>query len=362
MMPTPVNPELDRLLEDDSPVRAPRTPIDLYRDDDFLLPDPDLLAHTQHLAAIDRLNEDKSIYPRFHTLESVHEMTGSFAPEELLVIAGDVGNGKSLLCQNLFDDQVRHEVPTLYIGTEQSPEVLKIKHACIRCGVSPRLMLKPENDDVHTMAYEAAMDAVQTELNWINSPEVRSLAFYATTEYVNRAELTKWISGGVREYGVEFYIVDHIDQVDHGAGANAVSELTQTIQLLHNLNRQHRMAGVIASQIKRRQDALAKHAPPDVSDLAGAAGKERIMAIGLGVWRPLRTDLSVKQLRELKKETSLGRKSGDRIYQSDTMGVRLLKDRLGVCPGKQVFLHVGKGGKLSDDPATTHGITTGALS
>jgi hypothetical protein len=86
------------------------------------------------------------------------------------------------------------------------------------------------------------------------------------------------------------------------------------------------------------------------------------MALGLGVWRPLRIDLSVKQLRELKKETALGKKSGDRIYQQDTMGVRLLKDRLGSCPGTQVFLHVGKGGRLSDDPATTHGIRTGGLS
>jgi KaiC/GvpD/RAD55 family RecA-like ATPase len=362
MKETVANPRLDRELESIMYGSPPPPPhINLYCDSELELPDPDVLAQTQHLAAIDRLNEDKSLYPKFHTLESVHEMTGSFAPEELLVIAGDVGNGKSMLCQNLFDDQIRHEVPTLYIGTEQSPEVLKIKHACIRCGVSPRLMLKPEDDDVNTMAYEAAMDAVQTELNWINSPEIRGLAFYATTEYVNRLELTKWISGGVKEYGIEFYIVDHIDQVDHGSGSNAVSELTQTLQLLHNLNRQHKMAGAIASQIKRRQDALAKHSPPDVSDLAGAAGKERIMAIGLGVWRPLRIDLSIKQLRELKKETSLGRQSGDRIYQSDTMGVRLLKDRLGVCPGKQVYLHVGKGGKLSDDPATTHGIRTGAL-
>jgi hypothetical protein len=83
-----------------------RPPIEIHRDDDYELPDPDELAHTQHLAAIDRLNEDKSIYPRFHELTSVHEMTGSFAPEELLVVAGDVGNGKSLLCQNLFDDQI----------------------------------------------------------------------------------------------------------------------------------------------------------------------------------------------------------------------------------------------------------------
>jgi archaellum biogenesis ATPase FlaH len=82
----------------------------------------------------------------FRRLESVHELTGSFAPGELIFIAGGTGNGKSLLCQNLFDDlTVEQKVPTLYIGTEQTVEVLKIKHACIRIGVSPRLILKPDH-------------------------------------------------------------------------------------------------------------------------------------------------------------------------------------------------------------------------
>lgn len=326
-----------------------------------VLPDRNALAEEQHLAALSRLTADKSYYPRFHTLESVHALTGSFAPEELIIVAGDTGNGKSLFCQNLFNDQIEHEVPTLYIGTEQSPDVLKIKHACIRCGVSPRLMLKPEERDLDSMAYEVALQQVQEELDWINSPPIRELAFYATTRYVNRAELKKWISGGVREYGIEFAIVDHVDQMDHGSGANAAQELTATIQLTHDQARDHQIPILLASMIKRRLDPLGKHAPPDVSDLAGSAGKERIMSLGLGVWRPLRTDMSLKELRELKKRTAMGSIGQDRIYQPDTMGVRVLKDRLGNCPGRQALLHVGKGGRLSDDPGATHGIRTGSF-
>lgn len=327
-----------------------------------VLPNRDELADAQHVAALNRLGADKTFYPRFHSLESVHDLTGSFAPEELIIVAGDTGNGKSLFCQNLFDDQIEHEVPTLYIGTEQSPDVLKIKHACIRCGVSPKLMLKPEPWEVAGTAYQAALAQVQEELDWINSPEIRELAFYATTRYVNRAELKKWISGGVREYGIEFVIVDHVDQMDHGSGSNSAQELTATIQLTHDQARDHQIPILLASMIKRRLDPLGKHSPPDASDLAGSSGKERIMSLGLGVWRPLRTDLTVKELRELKKKTAVGSVGQDRIYQQDTMGVRLLKDRLGTCPGKQTMLHVGKGGRLSDDPASTHGIRTRSLS
>lgn len=326
------------------------------------LPDPDILSHEQHVDAISRLHEDKSGYARFERLESVHVMTGSFAPEEVVIIAADTEDGKSLLCQNLFDDLTdKQEKSTLYIGTEQSAEVLKIKHACIRAGVRAKLMLKPEKEDVGTQAYEMAVEAVEQELNFINS-EMRGLAFYANCEYVNRNELSKWITGGVKRYGIETVIIDHIDQMEHGEGRNSAHELTATVQLIHKLAKLHKMPIIVASQIKRSTDPIRRHSPPDKHDLAGAAGKERIMAIGLGLWRPLRTDLSIEDLRELKKRAARGAVGQDKIYQLNTMGVRLLKDRLGDVPGKQCFLHVGKGGRLSDDPATTHGIRTGGLS
>jgi archaellum biogenesis ATPase FlaH len=324
------------------------------------LPDPDELAHTQFLRAQDKLNEDKSKYARFSRLESLHELTGSFAPGELIFIAGGTGNGKSLLCQNLFDDLTSEQkVPTLYIGTEQTVEVLKIKHACIRTGVSSRLILKPDQSDFGSLAYESARDLVEDELKLLDSPEMRELAYYANCEYVNRAELTRWISGGCTKYGLECVIVDHIDQVSHGDGFNSVHELTQTVQHLHNLARENEIPIVPASQIKRTMDPFKRYAPPDESDLAGASGKERIMAVGIGLWRPLRDDLPIKELRELLKKAKQGSTSLDRIYKENTMGARLLKDRLGSVPGKQTMLHVGKGGRLDDDPATTHGIKTG---
>lgn len=326
------------------------------------LPDLDVLSVSQHNDAVKRLHEDKSGYARFERLESVHAMTGAFAPEEVVIIAADTEDGKSLLCQNLFDDLTdKQEKSTLYIGTEQSAEVLKIKHACIRAGVRAKLMIKPEKEEIGTEAYEEAVEAVERELDFINI-ELRGLAFYANTEYVNRSELLKWITGGVKRYGIETVIIDHIDQMEHGEGRNSAHELTATVQLIHKLAKLHKMPIIVASQIKRDRDPIRRHSPPDKHDLAGAAGKERIMAIGLGLWRPLRTDLSLEDLRALKKKASTGGIGQDKIYQLNTMGVRLLKDRLGDVPGKQCFLHVGHGGRLSDDPATTHGIRTGGLS
>lgn len=327
------------------------------------LPDADDLADEQHERALARLHEEKADYARFSRLKLIHEMTGSFAPEEIIFIAADVEDGKSLLCQNLFDDLTAdQELVALYIGTEQSPEVLKIKLACIRCGIRQRLVLKPTPEEIAAGEYARAQDILSDELERLNSPEMRQLAFFATTDYVNRVELQKWIDGGVRKYGVQIVIVDHIDQMDHGPGKNAPGELTATVQLIHTLARKHKMPIIVASQISRNRDPIRRHSPPDKHDLAGASGKERIMAIGIGLWRPLRMDLTIEELREIKQKAFQGRTGQDKIYEKNTMGVRLLKDRLGDVPGKQCFLHVGKGGRLEDDEGMTHGIRTGGLS
>lgn len=324
------------------------------------LPDPDELSHTQHLHALDRLREDKREYCRFTRLESVHEMTGPLAPEEVVFVAGDTEDGKSLFCQNFFDDLTSEQKRvTLYIGTEQKPEVLKIKQACIRAGVRAKLILKPTDEELLSVDYRIGMEMVQAELEYINGPEMRGLAFYATCKYVNRVELQRWVTGGVHRYGIEVVIIDHIDQMRHGEGRNPLTELTATVQLIHELAEEHHIPIIVASQITRSKDPIKRHSPPDKHDLKGASGKEELMSIGYGLWRPLRTDLPPKELRALRKNSQQGNTGGEKIYQPATMGVRLLKDRLGDVPGKQCFLHVGKGGRLSDDLGMTHGIKTG---
>jgi hypothetical protein len=316
------------------------------------------MAIKQHNSGLELLSDDKRSYPRFRRLQGIHAMTGSMAPGEIWIVGARVGSGKSLFAQNLMDDLIDQGIRTLYIGTEQDPHVLRIKHACIRAGVSPRRVLKPEDFEIESGAYEEAAELVAREMEWLASPEVSKLALFAHTEYVNQSELNSWIRGGVRKYGVQAVIVDHIDQVHHGSGVNPVNEATATVQLLHDLAREFGIPMIVASQLKRGGDPLKRFSPPDEEDFAGTSGKERIASVMLGLWRPLRTDLDAKELRALLGNSKQGRLPEDRIYESDTMGVRLLKDRLGTVPGKQVMLHVGAGGRLSDDPTLTHGIST----
>jgi hypothetical protein len=333
-----------------------------YRDPDEALaadlPDSELLAIGQLKDGLRLLHEDKSTYPRFKRLQGVDTMTSSMAPGEIWVLGAKTGSGKSLLCQNLMDDLIEQEVPTLYIGTEQDSHVLKVKHCCVRAGVSAKLVLKPRADEVGTSMLAYAEEAVEREMQWLASKPVSRLALFANTEYVNRDELNDWIRGGVRKYGLRCVIVDHIDQVQHGDGVNPVAEITASIQLLHDLAREFQIPMVVASQLKRHPDPFKRFSPPDEQDFAGCSAKERIASVLLGIWRPLRTDLSIKDLRALRESAKEGGRAEDAVYQPNTMGVRLLKDRLGAVPGKQCMVHVLKGGRLEDDPATTHGIRT----
>lgn len=323
------------------------------------LPDPGRLQEDQHLEAVQHLYVDKSDYPRFSRLKSVHSLAGALAPAEVVMIGAQPGAGKSLFCQNLFDDlTAEQKIPTLYIGTEQSPSNLKTKHACIRAGVPAKLIIKPESHEIGTPDYELAMQRVHHELGFLNTNEMRELAYYATTRYVNRAELERWITGGVEKYGIRTVIIDHIDQMDHGPGENSAQETTVTVQMIHDLARDHSMPIIVASQLKRPHDSFQQHSPPEQSEFANSASKERIAAIMFGLWRPLRRDLKQKELQKLLKDAQQGHTGQDRIYMPNTMGVRLLKDRLGAVPGRQVMLYVEKGGRLQDDEATTHGIST----
>lgn len=334
----------------------------LMRDDDAderragKLPSARGLAIAQQEDGKALLGEDKSKYPRFKRLAGVHAMTGSMAPAEIWMLGAKISAGKSLFCQNLMDDLIEQGVPTLYIGTEQDAHVLKVKHACMRAGVPPRLILKPEDEELHTTAFDLAERAVNREMDWLASDPIHRLALFAPTEYVNQTELNDWIRGGVRKYKLRCVIVDHIDQVQHGPGLNPVSEIAATVQLLHDLAREFQIPIVVASQLKRHTDPFRNYSPPNEEDFAGCSAKERVSSILLGLWRPLRTDLDIGELRALKDSAKQGTTSEDKVYMPNTMGVRLLKDRLGAVPGKQTMVYVNKGGRLEDYPEATHGI------
>lgn len=321
------------------------------------LPSADALAQDQDEQARALLYEDKSTYPRF-LVPALDQLAGPLAPGEVWVVGAREGQGKSVFCLNLFDDLIRQDVTALYIGTEQSPHVLRVKHACLRLGENPRKVLKPTIAEQGASDYPALVQRVDDALRELLARDVRRTGIYAATPHIDRATMARWVGGGVRKYGVRVAIVDHVDHVNHGEGRNPVHELTQTIRLALRLATDLGVTVVLASQVKRAADQVGRHEPPAATDLAGTSDKERTAALILGLWRPLRDDLTPKEARALIEQAKGGRAEEASVYKPFAMGVKVLKDRLGDAPGRQTELRVGFGNRLEPAPDATHGVRT----
>lgn len=317
--------------------------LSLVRDDDEepILPSetPKQLARQQTVAAVQRVHEDASKFPRFPVL-SLDRLAGSLAPGELWVIGGRPGNGKSLFVHNLLAWLIDQQVPAVILGTEQEPYELRIKQACVHAGVKPRLILKPEKSEIGTTAYELAQKDVQKSLWWLEAePQCRYVA-WANDEYIDRSSLIRWTQWGREMIGARVVIVDHLHHMRHSGGRSAWEELSETVHLAKDLAKGEGITVIAISQLRRATEAIQVYTPPALEDFAGAAAIERTANVALGLWRPLRTDLPIEDLRKLQQQAKLGHAADDRVYQPDVMAVRLLKDRLGDAPGRQTMVSV----------------------
>jgi hypothetical protein len=304
------------------------------------IPDASELADEQHLAGMRRLALDSSSFPRFPWPE-VDKLTDPLAPEDLLFVLARTGHGKSTLLMNTLEDMVEQQQRRcLYIGTEQNPEVLKIKWACLRRSVAPKVVLKARAEDRMSEVYQFARQAVEEEMELVRQRCREKYAMFATSRYVNATELERWVTGAVKQYGCQVVFIDHIDEVDHGDGKNSRHENTQTLNLIQRLNKDLKVPFIIASQSKRLQDKALKFTPPDLEDLAENSNKERKSTLVLGVWRPLKAGVTDKEIKAVK----LGQADEGTLFEPDLMALKILKKREDTGElGRQTRLRVVRG-------------------
>jgi KaiC/GvpD/RAD55 family RecA-like ATPase len=321
------------------------------------LPDARAMSMEQSLDAVYRLFEDSRDFPSF-PWPSLDAITGPLAPEDMWIVAGRTGGGKSLFLQNAFDALVRDGRRVLYIGLEQSPRILRVKWSCLRVGVPPRMVLKPRRHEWGTADHVAARDRVLADMrDYQDRPDVAERALFAATRFVDRATLEKWTSGAVRKYGTEVVIVDHIDRVHHGDGRNSFHELSETVRLAKELAVRHQIVMLIASQVGRPSDATTRFTPPTLHDLRGAGTKEEEADEVLAVYQPLRTDLTAKEMADRLRAVQLGAAPESEILALGTMAVKELKNRVdGAVRGRHTLLSVDRG-RLVDVPERDRYVT-----
>jgi replicative DNA helicase len=180
------------------------------------------------------------------------------------------------------------------------------------------------------------MRLVQEDFRWQKSPEVRVRAHFAPVRKIDAAGLATWTQWAL-DHGAEFVIVDHIDRVAHGDGKNSFHEVSETIRLAKELAAKNRIVMILASQVGRPADALEQFMPPALHNLRGAGTKEEEADTVLGIYRPLRMNVTDQELKQVRQ----GLRDKETVIEPNVMGVMMLKHRLdGPQSGKVVKLGV----------------------
>ncbi len=308
------------------------------------LPTAAEMVERQTTEAVYRLHFDRSRYLPF-PWETVEQIAGVMAPGELWTVAARTGNGKTTFLLDFFDRTVtgKNARPVLFVGLEQAPNELRIKWACLRSGVAPKLVMAPSDADVRSPAYADAMEKVQSDLK---VQMTLKGAHFAATRRVNKHRLTLWTQWAA-DHGCCAVIVDHVDRMEHGSGKNSFHEMSETIVLAKELAVKHELVMILASQVGRPNgDPLQRFTPPALHELRGGGTKEEESNAVLAVYRPLDVDVTEQDMKRVRQ----GLKPESSIYQPDTMAVRVLKHRMdGGTLGRETRLEL-KRGRLIEPP------------
>ena len=198
------------------------------------------------------------------------------------------------------------------------------------------------------------MAAVETDLRWQQSHDIKTRAHFASTRKINAQGLKRWTEWAV-DHCCEFVIVDHVDRIQHGNGTNSFHEVSETVRLAKELAVEHRIVMLMASQVGRPGDPLEQFTPPSLHSMRGAGTKEEEADTVLGIYRPLRMNVADGDLKAVKQ----GLKPRDDVIEPNVMGVMLLKHRLdGPVAGQMVKLAV-KHQRVSDLPERDRWSTEG---
>lgn len=315
------------------------------------LPTAEKMVRDQTRDAFDRLHEDTTNYPAFPWPE-LDDLAGLMCPEDLWMIAGRTGHGKSLFLLNLFDRLIADNHAILYVGLEQSPKILRTKWAALRAGIPAKRVLAPSKAERSSGAFQSVLEAIEPQIRWQREQPQAQLAHFATTRFVTREGLVAWTEWAV-EHGCSMIIVDHIDRMHHGDGKNSFHDLSETVRLAKELATEHRIVMCMASQVGRPNgDHLQKFQPPALHDLRGSGRKEEEADAVLAVYRPLKSGVTDSEMTQARQ----GRLAEGEIYELDLMAVKVLKHRLdGDMSLKNAALLTVTHGRLGNRPTRSFG-------
>jgi replicative DNA helicase len=266
---------------------------------------------------------------------------GAMMPGELIVIGARTGVGKTTVLLNLVDPLTCQEIPTRVLPFETPPHKLLRLLAAIRLGYNPIAVIRGMWEDLPA----SAMEGIETEVRRLTA--------------VPRSEFLQWAPQGsmspVQVYhemeqaadcGCRIVVIDHLHRIAL-EGRNGESEMRKLMQGLKDRAEKLELICLIGAQLNRgERDPLRRYLPPVDTDLRGGGSIEEEADVVLGLYMPLKRDVTNGQMAEVRKGLAKVRP----LVRANTTGIRIIKHRVDSGPvGEDVFLAYDHG-RLSDAP------------
>jgi len=206
--------------------------------------------------------------------KNLDEIIGGITPEELVVIAGGTGIGKTHFAQCMIINMALNNDPVLFFTLEMPPVETTVRF----------------------------MRMVRAKVHEGILPELPIYYYYGTN--VTLQVLEKAIQKGV-EMGIKCVVIDHIHFFAKGHD-NQAAEIGNIAREIKLLARKYKLPIILLAHI-RKTNAPSKI--PGLEDIKDSSGVAQDADSVLIVWRNMDTDDEIEQ-RELKVKVRKNRRRG----------------------------------------------------
>lgn len=309
---------------------------------------PHVVASDQIVDAITMLERREHVFTSW-PFPDLDALTGQMAPGDVWFLCAASGGGKTtFVCSAITRWQLAGK--RVYVmPLETKPKAFRTYMACMAAGVHPGDVLSGEYLRYPNAA--AIRDMLRdTFLAQGHEPYVDQIMVSE-----QRAITLGGLELGLKEakaFGADVVVVDHIDHIEGGEGANTFSEAKRISDGALRMAQDNELLLLFTSQLNTsvsKGDYLAKYMPPRRDHVLFGALKENVCTGMIGLFRPLRKqrpdegyDEYVNAIKQAR--SGIGTLSVTDVLEPNTMGVVAMKLRnYGAREGQKAYLWVDRG-------------------
>jgi hypothetical protein len=315
------------------------------------------------------LDTDMGGVPRW-PWQAVHTLAGPIGPGTVTYLAAFPGNGKTSYLGHAIWHWLSKGLRVFHMPLEATPREFVVRLLCADLGfdaddaLSLRLMERAQAGDPEAVRMrERLREAYQRVAG---DPGPLEHLVIEPAGMLSAAQFKRACRVAVK-MRADVVVVDHVDHIGQTAD-DSRNEIAISREVQHTAHQIARDAGVpfvLASQLNSSRtggDPLAHYRPPRPDWLWNKGVKEQVATNILGLYRPMRTDLTDEQ----RRNASRGVLPAAEVAARNQMGVASMKLRYGgAMKDSAALLHYERGritdlapGDRLDVDADRHGIDT----